>query len=135
MNMMAKKEEGFKISLDDARAILKVQVWGLWGMNLAEQYRKKFEEQNEKIKTSEKEWHLLIDVTEYPPQLPEIQSIINDGLVLLEDHKIKKRAILVNGTITQLQTESLTSGAGIYIYSYFRSESDAVRWLLSDMNS
>lgn len=129
--MRPEQEQGFHISVDGTKAIVKIRFWGFWDMELAEQYRKKFEEQIRKINASEKEWYLLIDVMNYPSQLPEVQHIIDEGLALLEAHNIAKRAILVNGAITRFQTEALTGGTGIHIYSYFRTEDDAIRWLLN----
>lgn len=129
--MTANRVEGFQIALDQAKGIVKIRLWGFWDTKLAEEYRKTFQEQIADISANEKEWHLLIDITEYPSQLPEIQHIISEGLALLEHHNIIKRAILVNGAITPLEAKSLGRGGGAYIYSYFRSEEDAVRWLLS----
>jgi hypothetical protein len=129
---MANNERGFQIDLDQARAIVKIRIWGVWNRALAEQYTQTLTAYFEQIKASQRQWRVLIDVSRYPLQLPEIQAVISQGVSRLQAYTTRKRAILVNGAITQFRPPDFMRGAGLRIYSYFRSEDDAIRWLLDE---
>jgi serine/threonine-protein kinase len=132
-NKMTEKYKGFRISLDATINVLKIRLWGYWDVELGKEYLRELKAQLNKVSKNErKDWYLLMDLTEYRPQSKEILHMIGEGLALLKEGKIEKRAILVLGSIIQLPREHLAQEAGSQIYSYFRSEDDAVQWLLDE---
>jgi hypothetical protein len=132
---MTGQNKGFQISLDTARNILKIRLWGLWNVEMGKKYAEKLKEQIKSLNKKEEDWHLLMDLVEYSPQSQETQNIISEGLAFLKDYKIRKRAILIHRTPLQFPEQSLSQKIMLPIYSYFKSEDDAIRWLLDETDS
>jgi len=132
---MTKKNKGFQISIDTTKHVLKIRLWGHWDVELGKEYLKELQEQIKNVNEKEKDWYLLMDLTEYLPQSQEIQNIIAEGLAILKEDKVEKRAILVHETIIQIPTETLSGKTRLQVYSYFQSEDDAVQWLLNETSS
>lgn len=132
---MTGQDKGFYISLDAARNILKISLWGCWDVEVGKKYTEKLKKQIKNLNKKEENWHLLMDLIEYSPQSQEIQNMIREGLAFLNDYKIRKRAILIHGLPLQFSAQSLSQKIILPIYSYFKSEDDAIRWLLDEMDS
>lgn len=127
------QKKGFEISFDPGKALLKIRVWGFWDRELAQRFREGCKAKVKEINREGAQWQILIDVTASCNQLQEIQEIINEGIEFLKTQK--KQAILVNNSITYFQMGRLFQPDGLQISSYFKSEHDALRWLLGEMNS
>jgi len=130
---MAKSKRGFEISLDHARNIVKVRIWGFWDVELARKFEKEFKEKVTAVKTSGKDWYILMDLIASLTQSQEVQKIISKGLTFLKDQRPKKRAILADKSIILFQAETLAQDTYPQIYSYFQAEDNAIRWLLNEL--
>ena len=133
--MATEKKNGFEISVDQAWAFLTIRVWGFWDRELARQFKQACQAKVKEFDGENKNWQVLIDFMNSPVQLPEVLEIIREGLQLLKDQRIHKKAVLVKNSITHFQADTLFRGNGLQIYSYFRSEQDALQWLLGEVNS
>ena len=129
---MAGKEKGYEFGFDEARAILKVRYWGFWDRALGQKFIAEFEQQVQAVSVLQKEWYILANLTQFPPQSAELQRFLTEAMAFAKDHRLKKSARLVESTITQLQFERLSKDTHLQEYAFFTSEQEAIRWLLCE---
>lgn len=127
---MKEQNRGFEFFYNESAHILKLRVWGLWDADFAEQYHRQLCERARKIeKKSPHGWSVLADLNEFPPQFPEVQSIIVRGMEFCTQHGLKRDARLVGQTLTNLQFKRLVKEADMSEDSTFQSEAQALEWL------
>ncbi len=127
-----KQNKGFTFSIDTERNIIKICLWGIWDRKLIEQYTREYQKQAGMVKDNGQEWNLLMDLTGYSHQAPEIQRMLCKELARLKKYTIKREAILVRGPIVRFPIECVSQKPETLFFSYFQSESDAIRWLLNE---
>ena len=96
---MLSSKKGYKVSLDKARNILKVQAWGIWDVEdteFAENFQRELKEKVKEVNTNRKEWYVCGDLTEFHPQSKEVCRIMGDGIVFAVKHGMKKAVHLEN---------------------------------------
>ena len=128
---MAGQEKGYEFAFDEARAILKVRYWGFWDRALGQKFIAEFEQQVQAVSVMQKEWYILADLTQFPPQSSELQRFLTEAMAFAKDHGLKISARLADSTLTQLQFERLSKDTHLREYAFFTSEEEATRWLLS----
>lgn len=126
---------GFDISYDGSINIVTLRFRGFWDVKLGEKFEREFQKKIKDICISGRGWHLLLDLTRYPPQLQEIQDIMGKAMQFAKQAGMQKKAVLVNGLITPFQTDSLIQDPELQFNFYFQSEDAAVRWLLNDQTA
>jgi len=97
-----KMEKRFKFSLNRAKKLLEFKVWGFWD---EEEYNAFFEEVEDNINRLSSMgtgFYVLVDTTEYPAQIPEVQ----EGMKKTMGYMIKK---VTRDTKDELQKESPTT--------------------------
>ena len=99
---MEDNTRGFEIFHDDTKNILILQVYGFWDVEFGKRFEKEVRKKINEMHTNRKDWHLLMDFTKSPPQLQEIQSIFRTVMRFAGKKGMKKRALLVNGSIIEL---------------------------------
>ncbi len=128
---MKDDKRGYQITLDMHRNILKVTAWGLWDAAYAEQYDRELQQSILKISQHAPQgWYVLVDLNHFPPQFPDVQSILVRGMEFGAKHGIKKEARLIGEALTQMQLKRLVKEAGMPENSTFQSEEEAITWLL-----
>ncbi len=96
---MLSGKKGYKISLDKARNILKVQAWGVWGAEdteLAKNFKRELKEKVTEISINGKGWDVCGDLTKLSPQSREIRRIVSEGIRFAIRHGMKKVVHLVS---------------------------------------
>jgi len=126
------KKQGFEISIDDMRNILKIRAWGFWDAEIAGKYKYEFENMINEMKKREKDWCTLVDVTEYSPQSASVQSIVKERMVLATECGLKKEACIVQNLPTKWQMAKLARQSDLPVRAVFQTEGEAIRWLSSD---
>lgn len=130
---MASPNRGYEFFMDCKKGILKIRAWGLWDVEFAEQYDRELQKRILDIsKQCPQGWYALADLNDFPPQLPEIQPILIKGLEFGAKRGLKKEARLIGKALTKAQLIRLMKEAGMPENSTFQSESEAVKWLLSE---
>jgi hypothetical protein len=134
-DMMTTKRKGFHIVLDTTSRIVRIWAWGLWDVTVAQEFKEALHLKGQEINGSSKEWYLLMDLTACftPPQ--EVRNLMLAGLTALDGQQIQKRAILAGRSIALFQVLRQTQDTHWPVYSYFRSEDEAVRWLIDETSS
>lgn len=128
---MAELEKGYTIALDTQQNILKFRLWGMWDQKLAQQFEKEIKAKILEISQHAPQgWFSLIDLSQFPPQLKDIQDMATDVMGFEITHGMKKSATLVAQTMTKLQIRRLATQQGFDPGSFFQSEDEARRWLL-----
>lgn len=126
------KKQGFEISIDDARNILKIRAWGFWDAEIAGKYQYEFENMINEMKTKGKAWSTLVDVTEYSPQSARVQKIIRERMALATKCGLKKEACIVRSLPTKWQMKHLARQTDLPIRAEFQTEDEAMQWLSSN---
>lgn len=129
---MAAKPQGYEISYDDAQHILYFRAWGFWNMETAQQFEQEWTEQVKAVSAQGQPWYALIDLTEFPPQKPEVQELTHRMIEFEKQHGVKKEAHLVSQILTKLQITRIAKEAGLAENSFFQTKEDAIAWLLQD---
>lgn len=120
-------KQRFEISLEPSTKILTIKLWGLWDLEEAETFKIALDEEVNISENRDKEWHVLMDLTAYPPQVEEVHHIIAEGLSSLNAPRV---AMLARRPMPLFQNGAKSGGIERRIYSYFSAQKDAVRWLL-----
>ncbi|GAK56779.1 protein kinase [Candidatus Vecturithrix granuli] len=131
---MIQKEKGHQITYDSKHRILKLALWGFWDRSLGEQFRQDFIEEINKFWRGAREWHILADLSNYPPQSEEVQKIVRDAMLFAKAHGLKRAARVVDKMTTQLQFKRLSQEIDFQSYAFFHSEQEAQAWLLDKRN-
>jgi hypothetical protein len=129
---MAKAEKGYEIALDKARNILKMRLWGLWDASLIQQFEQEVQKKIlEMSQHAPQGWFTLVDVSQFPPQLADTQTMTREVMNFEVVHGMKKAATLMAQTMTKMQIQRLAKEEGFDPGSFFQSEAEAIGWLLS----
>jgi len=129
---MAGKEKGYELIFDETRRVLQIRLWGLWDAELAKNFVGEFEKTVQEIGATGKQWYILADITRFPPQFSEIQQFLTKAMGMTKTYGMKKAARIVDNTITKLQIARLSEETHFPENSFFRSEDEAIQWLLSE---
>ncbi len=129
---MPDKKKGYDISIDDAKHLLRLQLWGLWDLELGQQFIKEFQKKVEELGASQKTWYVLADITKFPPQIQEVQKFLSEGMLFAKTHGMEKAARIVDNTITKMQIERLSQESNLPPYAFFTDEAEAIAWLLQE---
>lgn len=130
---MNNQDRGYEFFIDRRSNILKVKAWGVWDVAYAEQYDRDLQKHVLQISQyAPQGWYVLVDLNNFPPQIPAVQPILVRGMNFGITHGLKKEARLIGQALTQLQLKRLVKEAGMPENSTFQSENDAVKWLLKD---
>lgn len=124
---MNASSKGSQFDVDGSRRIIKFKLWGLW----EDQHLKAFQDG---IKASVQKlgpgtFSVYVDITEYPPQRPEISKGNQEMMTLAMQNGMTKAAHLVNRTMTELQVKRLSDEVGAPNFRFFKSEKEAMDWL------
>lgn len=120
----------FEVVADTKTGILKVRVWGFWDVEEAKAYLEEFRAKAGTVVGGT--WYVLADISEFPAQKTEVNDYVGQTMAFAVEHGMKRAANLVNSALTQMQISRLSADTGLPAYSFFKSESDAVQWLLKD---
>jgi hypothetical protein len=129
---MAEKAKGYDIFFDQKSSILRFRFWGFWDAVLSERFKAELQKKVGEIRAKQQEWYVLADLREYSAQSQAVQKSLREAMSFLKEKGMKKTARVVNRTLTQLQIDRLSQEQGLTEYAFFRSEDEAIRWLLSE---
>ncbi len=74
-------------------------------------------------------WYILADLTDYPPQKPDVQSAHAATMVRANELGLVAAANLVNVTLSQMQIRRLSEASGLPEFAFFQNEARALAWL------
>lgn len=123
------KKKGFQVEIDYPRAILRVKVWGFWTVDDAKAYVEAFR-QKAALLVGEP-WYVLADISEFAAQKPEVSAFVEQTMAFAVDNGMVRAANLVDSALGKMQIARLSQATGLPEFSFFQSEQDAIRWLIS----
>jgi len=124
--MPENNSRGFEIALNIRGKILRIRVWGNWGV---EEFGQKYTIGLRDKLAHWKMWYVLVDVTRVSSQPEEVRSIIEKQLTAADEQRIKKIAYIRNGTGPRLPVKHARDGP---LQAFFESADEALQWLLSE---
>jgi serine/threonine protein kinase len=123
------KKKGHLITIDRSRAILKVKVWGFWTLDDAKLYWEDFKSHVAML--SGRPWYVLADISSFPAQKPEVGAFVKKTMDYAGVNGMVRAANLVESTLGKMQIARLSAESGLPAFSFFQSEAEAIRWLLT----
>jgi len=123
------KKKGFVVALDRERNILRVKVWGFWTIDDAKAYWEDF-----KVKANMaagRPWYVLADIADFSAQKPEVNVYVEKTMAYARANGMVRAANLVSSALSKMQIARLSQETGLPSFSFFQSEPEAVRWLIS----
>lgn len=134
---MTNQQKGYEITFNEESRILKFRGWGFWDSGIIRKFEKEWKEKVREISASDRDWYVLVDLTDFPPQSEEIQKFTY-AIMGFEEmkfgtvHNLKKGTGIIGRTLTELQLGRLVKEAGIPDNAVFQSEDEAIQWLNSE---
>ena len=125
--MLVGNNKGFKISLDTTKNIFRVKAWGFWDIELAQKYESAFTEKIEELRSDEKEWCILVDLTDFYPRSPEVQNLLK---AQISQQEVKKAAYLGKKSDVQLRLNKFFRENDMQRHAFFEFSEQALQWLL-----
>jgi serine/threonine-protein kinase len=123
------KKKGFIVALDRDRNIVRVKVWGFWTVDDAKAY---WEEFKAKVAmTGGRPWYVLADIADFSAQKPEVNVYVEKTMSYARANGMVRAANLVSSALSKMQIARLSQETGLPSFSFFQSESDAIRWLIT----
>jgi len=129
---MTSPEKGFEITFDEERSIVRLRFWGFWDLEIGRAMVKEFKKYAQRASAQETPWYALGDITQFPPQMKDIQQCLSEVMRFAREQGVRRTARVVASTITDMQIKRLANAAGIPEHTFFHSEEAAIHWLLRD---
>jgi hypothetical protein len=120
-------EAGFEIVVSTEHRILRIRAWGLWSIDLAEEYRKGMMEAFRALRG--RPWDVLSDRRRTWIQSEPVRAIMSDVMNRATKMGRQRAAVLVTGAAAKLQMRSLAAETRI-VQRQFENEEDALDWLI-----
>ncbi|HLM72409.1 MAG TPA: hypothetical protein VK459_06955 [Polyangiaceae bacterium] len=123
------RRKGFLVTLDRARNIVRVKVWGFWTIDDAKAYWDEFKAKADMA--AGKPWYVLADIADFSAQKPDVNVYVEKTMSYARTNGMVRAANLVSSALSKMQISRLSQETGLPSFSFFQSESDAIRWLLT----
>jgi len=130
--MGTSQEEGFEITFDEKRSIIRLRLWGFWSPEIGQAMVTEFKTHVQYASTRGMPWYALADLSQFPPQTKGIQQCLSEAMQFARERGVRRTARVVASTITSLQISRLAQAAKIPEHTFFHSEEAAIQWLLRD---
>jgi CRISPR/Cas system CSM-associated protein Csm4 (group 5 of RAMP superfamily) len=129
---MAAPKPGYAISIDAPNKVLKMRLWGMWDTTTAQRFEQEAREKIQEIgRQTPDGWDTMVDLSDFPPQRDEVQEMTNRVMQLEKTHGMNRGASVTKKAMTKHQVQRLAKQQGFDPGSFFQSEDEAMRWLLS----
>jgi serine/threonine-protein kinase len=74
---------------------------------------------------------VLADIADFAAQKPDVSAYVERTMALARENGMVRAANLVSSALSRMQIARLSAETGLPAFSFFQSEADAVRWLLT----
>jgi serine/threonine-protein kinase len=122
-------KKGFLVTVDCATNVVRVYVWGFWDIKDGKGYWEEFERKTRPLLG--KPWYVLANITHFPPQKPEVSVFVEKTMKHARENGLVRAANLVSSALGRMQIQRLSVETGLPLYSFFTTDGDALRWLLT----
>ena len=125
-------EKYFDIVADFYKNILFITVKGVWDLDIALKYRSEFKKTVEPLIVSGEPWYVIADISEYPPQSEEVQSIHRELMDFAKNNGMIKAANIVTDKIYEEHVRQLSEDSGLVKFDFFKDVDEAEQWIVSE---
>lgn len=122
------EKNGYELWIDAPRRLLRFRFWGFWKEALGIAYREDCFAAMREVSMRGK-WFVLADLTDYPPQRPDVQACHAATMVRAHELGMHAAANLVNVTLSQMQIRRLSEQSGLPEFAFFQSEAKALAYI------
>jgi hypothetical protein len=118
----------FSISVDPARRILRLKVWGFWTLDEGKAYAAEFEQKARPL--IGRPWYVLADISDFPPQKNEVNELLAQPMKFARAQGMVRAANLVSSALPKMLIARISAETGLPEFSFFSAEAEALAWLL-----
>ncbi|MDI1444499.1 serine/threonine-protein kinase [Polyangium sp. 6x1] len=122
-------KKGFLVTVDGATNVVRVDVWGFWDVGDGKAYWEEFERKTRPLLG--KPWYVLANISNFPPQKPDVSAFVEKTMTHARGNGLVRAANLVSSALGRMQIQRLSVETGLPLYSFFTTEGEALRWLLT----
>jgi hypothetical protein len=122
---MSMEKPGYEITIDPSNAFMIQRLWGLWELDLFDEYRQEFAKTVEQTKRFYGTVNLLSDLSEFPVQKGTVADAF-ERLVAQHNGPVNKTAVVVSGALAHMQANRVAKSN---TRCFFRERAKAVTWL------
>ena len=127
---MTTDNKGFEIAHDIRRHILRIRLWGLWDVELAQKCKYAMQEKIEDIVKDGAHWYALVDLTGFYPRSKAVQAMIREHLDTARSQGMCRIAYLGNHSILRKRLDRIFPKNTSDAEAFGKTESEALQWLL-----
>jgi len=106
-------------------------MWGLWSKDEFEVFYREFREHIDRISSLGGNFHVLVDLSEFPTQKPEVREGIKRGMRYAIEKGMKKSARVVPKKLTTFQMQRLADEVDLTKFGHFKNKEEALDWLFN----
>ncbi|TKD10120.1 serine/threonine protein kinase [Polyangium fumosum] len=122
-------KKGFLVTVDGATNVVRVDVWGFWDVGDGKGYWEEFERKTKPLLGNP--WYVLANISNFPPQKPDVSAFVEKTMTHARENGLVRAANLVSSALGRMQIQRLSVETGLPLYSFFTTEAEALRWLLT----
>ncbi len=102
-------------------------MWGFWDSAVARDYDRAV---RAALQEASGRFCVLADISDYPPQTPEVQAIHGGLMAEAKSRGVCRAANLVSSVLSQNQIRRLSEASGLPTFAFFSDSDAAQKWLL-----
>jgi len=121
--------KGSTFDVDLANRILKFRIWGLWEEEELKAWQQEFKVRLQTLGSGA--FSVYVHMADFPPQRPDISKGLQEIMALALRAGMVRASHLVSRTMTELQIKRLSDEVGAPNFRFFKTEKEAIDWLLT----
>lgn len=118
--------------IDETRRLLRFKLMDSWHGGVMSRFEEVFRSRIDELAGLGGGFRVLVDLSEYPSQNQEIQEGHMRCMGYAIEHGMIRSAHLVDSALTDVQMRRMTQEVDPTRFAHFRTEEEALAWLMED---
>ena len=120
------KSAGFELTMDKPKRLIRLRMWGLWSLSVAEEFRSAVLRYGRVLQGEP--WYILADSREYMAQSSAIADIRKDVMARILTMGCQRIAALAAQTAYKMQFKRIANESHV-ASAVFHNEAEALAWI------
>ncbi len=122
--------KGYTLKIDSSNNVLWIKCWGMWDTALAADYERDMRACYNEL--DGKAWFVLANISQFPPQIAEVQAAHGKLMGEAVTRGMKKAASVVESTLSKMQIRRIAQESHMSELAFHTTDESALKWLLED---
>jgi len=122
-------EQGFELTVDQPRRILRMRLWGMWDDATTAAFERDMLVCFRSLAGGP--WHVLVDARQFPPQRESVTYVHTRLINIAITRGMRRAATIVHSAVSRMQASRVVEDSRLQTFSFHVNEARAVAWLLS----